>query len=141
MWPTVRSNAGQRLAGFAVAAAVTMAPLAARQQPTVFRAGTQTVEVFTTVIGPDGRLVTDLTKDDFEITDDGQPQAITVFDNDLQPISLVVLLDTSDSMTGTLPTLKDASVQLFRHLLPADKARVGNFGSRINVSPRFTNDP
>src|SRR5437762_359967 len=126
MWPTVRSNAGQRLAGFAVAAAVTMAPLAARQQPTVFRAGTQIVPVFTTVVGPDGRLVTDLTKDDFEVYDDGRPQPITVFANEIQPISIVVMLDTSGSMTGNLRLLKDASVQLFTHLLPADKARVGN---------------
>jgi Ca-activated chloride channel family protein len=140
MWPTVRSRARVRLAGLAVAGAVTMAPLGARQQPTVFRAGTQTVPVYTTVLGPDGRLVTDLTKDDFDVYDDGRAQPITVFANDIQPISIVVMLDTSGSMTGNLGLLKDASVQLFTHLLPADKARVGNFGERITVSPKFTND-
>jgi Ca-activated chloride channel family protein len=140
MWPIVRSSVSLRLTGLAVAGGLAVAPVAARQQSTVFRAGTQTVPVYTTVAGPDGRLVTDLTKDDFEVYDDGRPQAITVFANEIQPISIVVMLDTSGSMTGNVRLLKDASVQLFTHLLPADKARVGNFGDRITVSPRFTND-
>ena len=104
-------------------ARLTLVPVAARQQPTVFRAGTQTVPVFTTVLGPDGRLVTDLIKDDFEVYDDGRPQPITVFANENQPISIVVMLDTSGSMTGNLGLLKDASVQLFTHLcLPTRRA-------------------
>lgn len=106
----------------------------------MFRAATQTVPVFTTVVGPDARLVTDLTRDDFEIYDDGQRQPIAVFGNDIQPISIVVMLDTSGSMAGNVGLLRDASVQLFTHLLPGDKARVGSFGDRITVSPRFTND-
>jgi Ca-activated chloride channel family protein len=140
MWPTVRSSVTIRFTGLASAGALAIALVAARQQSTVFRAGTQTVPVFTTVVGPDGRLVTDLTKDDFEVYDDGRPQPITVFANEIQPISIVVMLDTSGSMTGNVRLLKDASVQLFTHLLPADKARVGNFGDRITVNPKFTND-
>ena len=71
MWPTVRNSAA-----FLVAGALAIAPAAARQQTNVFRGGTQTVPLYTTVLGPDGRLVTDLTKDDFEIYDDGRPQPI-----------------------------------------------------------------
>ena len=111
-----------------------------RQQPPAFVAGTQTVPLFTTVVGADGRLVTDLTKDDFEVFDNGQPQAITVFDNTLQRMSIVVLLDSSDSMVGTLETLKRASVELFTHLLPGDKVRVGSFGHRIAINPQFTDN-
>lgn len=114
--------------------------VSARQQSGVFRAATRTVPIYTTVIGPDGRLVTDLTRDDFQIFDDGRPQPITVFDSEVQPISIVVMLDTSGSMSGNIRMLREASVQLFTHLMPADKARVGNFGDRITVSPRFTND-
>ena len=150
MWPTVRNS----LVGLAaVAAVITGAAtfvsfdsrvdaLAQDRQggQGTFRAGTQTVPVFTTVIGPDGRLVTNLTKDDFEIYDDGRPQPITVFGNETQPISIVVMLDTSGSMSGNLRLLKEASVQLFTHLTPLDKARIGNFGNRITVSPHFTND-
>jgi Ca-activated chloride channel family protein len=133
MWPTVRSRARVRLAGLAVAGAVTMAPLGARQQPTVFRAGTQTVPVYTTVLGPDGRLVTDLTKDDFDVYDDGRAQPITVFANDIQPISIVVMLDTSGSMTGSIALLKEAAEQFLLRLLPADQGRVGAFNDKIQI--------
>jgi Ca-activated chloride channel family protein len=123
------------VAGVALGAASTSA-----QQGPVFRSSAQIVSVYTTVLGSDGRLVTDLTKDDFEIFDDARPQPITVFSNTTQPISIVVMLDTSGSMMGNVKLLKEASAQLFTQLLPADKARVGNFGDRITVSEHFTND-
>src|SRR5438552_643377 len=141
MWPIVRNRL------LAALPAACLLVISADAQPfdfpqggqsSVFRGGTQTVPVFTTVVGPDGRLVTDLAKDDFDIYDDGRPQPITVFANEVQPISIVVMLDTSGSMAGNIRLLKDASVQLFTHLQPADKARVGNFGDRITVSPHFT---
>jgi Ca-activated chloride channel family protein len=134
MW---RSGGKRALVAAAALAAV---PLAARQEPGVFRSAAQLVPVFATVTAPDGRLVTDLTQDDFVILDNGAPQPIALFSNEIQPINIVVMLDTSGSMSGNLARLRDASVQLFTHLLPADKARVGNFGDRIAVSPRFTSD-
>ncbi|HEX7018995.1 MAG TPA: VWA domain-containing protein [Gemmatimonadaceae bacterium] len=61
----------------AAAIVVLAAPvLAQQQQPPTFRSGTQVVEVDVRVFDKDGRFVTNLTADDFEITEDGQPQAI-----------------------------------------------------------------
>jgi Ca-activated chloride channel family protein len=117
-------------------AAVTSVPA---QQP-VFRSGTQTVPVYVTVLGTDGRLVTDLTRDDFEVLDNGRPQPITLFDAGTQPISIIVMLDMSGSMLGNISVLRRAAVQMFTRLEPADRARVGNFGDRILISPTFTND-
>jgi Ca-activated chloride channel family protein len=111
------------------------------QQPPVYRADIQTVPVYVTVVGGDGHLVTDLTRGDFEIRDNGRPEPITLFDNSIQPISIVVMLDMSGSMSGNLGVLRSAAVQMFTRLLPADKARVGSFGNRIVISPEtFTND-
>ena len=62
------------------------------QQPR-FRAGTNTVSVFATVQDETGRLVPDLTRDDFEVLDNGKPQPLTVFANDVQPITIVIMLD------------------------------------------------
>jgi Ca-activated chloride channel homolog len=112
---------------------------AAQQAPT-FRSGTETVPLYVTVLGQDGRLVTDLTRDDFLVFDNARPQPVTLFDADVQPISIIVMLDMSGSMTGNIATLRQAAVQMFTRLLPADKARVGSFGDRINISPKFTND-
>ncbi len=111
-----------------------------QQQPT-FRTGSEAVRVFVTVTDRDGRLVTTLTRDDFEVRDEGKPQPITQFDNTPQPIRLVVMLDVSGSMEGNLPLLRAAGQQLFQRLLPADVARVGTFGKDVKISPEFTRDP
>ena len=113
---------------------------AGRQQP-VFRAGSDAVRVFVTVTDRDGRLVTTLTRDHFEVRDQGRPQPITQFDNTPQPIRLVVMLDVSGSMHGNLPLLRAASAQLFARLLAEDAARVGAFGHEVTLSPAFTRDP
>ena len=114
-------------------------PGIAGQQPT-FRAGRDTVRVFATVTDKDGRLVTTLTQDSFEVRDDGRPQPITQFDNTPQPIRLILMLDVSGSMEGNLPLLRDAGAQLFARLRPDDVARVGTFGREVSISPSFTHD-
>jgi Ca-activated chloride channel homolog len=112
---------------------------AAAQQP-VFRGTGEAVHVFVTVTDRDGRLVTTLTRDAFEVRDEGTPQPITLFDNTPQPIRLVVMLDVSGSMEGNLPLLRAAAQQLFARLRPDDVARVGTFGHEIAISPSFTRD-
>lgn len=114
---------------------------AAGQQQPAFRGGSDTVRVFVTVMDRDGRLVTTLTRDNFEVRDDGKPQPITQFDNTPQPIRLIVMLDVSGSMEGNLPLLRDAGAQLFARLRADDVARVGAFGHEVAISPSFTHDP
>jgi Ca-activated chloride channel family protein len=128
------------LACATLAAGVLFASATAGQQP-VFRGTGEAVPVFVTVSDRDGRLVTTLTRDDFEIRDEGKPQPITQFDNSPQPIRLVVLLDVSGSMEGNLPLLREASAQLFTRLFAEDVARVGTFGREITISEEFTRDP
>ena len=113
---------------------------AGRQQP-VFRGTGDAVHIFVTVTDRDGRLVTTLIRDDFEVRDEGKPQPITLFDNTPQPIRLIVMLDVSGSMQGNLPLLRAAAEQLFARLRPDDVARVGTFGHEIAISPSFTRHP
>jgi Ca-activated chloride channel homolog len=112
----------------------------AQQQP-VFRGAGDVVRVFVTVTDRDGRLITTLTREEFEVRDEGKPQPITQFDNTPQPIRLIVMLDVSGSMEGNLPLLRAAGAQLFARLGPGDVARVGAFGHEITISPSFTHDP
>jgi VWFA-related protein len=116
------------------------AALAALPQQPTFRTGSDLVRVFVTVLDRDGRLVTSLTQDKFEIRDEGKPQPILQFDNTPQPIRLIVLLDVSGSMAGNLPLLRGAAEQLFGRLLPGDEARVGSFGHDVVLAPAFTKD-
>jgi Ca-activated chloride channel family protein len=110
------------------------------QGPTAFRSVAELVRVFVTVTDDDGRLVTTLTQEDFEVRDEGRPQPITLFDNTPRPIRLIVMLDVSGSMEGNLGLLHAAADQLFGRLGPEDVARVGTFGNDIEISSRFTND-
>jgi Ca-activated chloride channel homolog len=125
--------------GLFVACFVAIATLSA-QQP-VFRGAGDAVHVYTTVTDRDGRLVTTLTQDAFEVRDEGKPQPLTLFDNTPRPIRLIVMLDVSGSMEGNLPLLRAASEQLFTRLRLDDRARVGTFGEQITISPTFTRDP
>jgi Ca-activated chloride channel homolog len=112
----------------------------AAQQP-IFRGRGDAVRVFVTVTDRDGRLVSNLTRDNFEIRDEGRPQPITVFDNSPQPIRLIVMLDVSGSMEGNLPLLRAASEQLVARLRPDDLMRLGTFGHEVAISRSFTRDP
>jgi Ca-activated chloride channel family protein len=125
----------------AFAAGLSVAALAAQQpQGPIFKTGTQVVSLFVTVADAQKRLVPDLTKDDFEVFDNEKPQAITYFDNSIHPITVVVMLDTSGSMTLTIDLLKRAAEQFLIRLLPDDKAKVGAFNDKVQISARFSNN-
>ena len=120
------------------AAAVVTSRVAA-QQPT-FRSGTQFVPLFTTVLDSQGRLVPDLDREQFTILDNGKPQNVTVFENETQPFTAIVMLDFSASMTANLDRLKQATEQFLIRMLPSDKAQVGAFSDKIQFSGTFTSD-
>jgi Ca-activated chloride channel homolog len=110
------------------------------QQPT-FRTGTRTVALYATVTDAQKRLVPDLTQDDFQIFDNDKPQALELFINEVQPITVVVMLDTSASMTGNLKLLEQAAEQFLLRMLPKDKGLVGAFNDKIEFFPAtFTSD-
>jgi Ca-activated chloride channel homolog len=114
-------------------------PLPAQQQP--FRTGANTVAVYATVSDGQGRLVPDLERDHFQIRDNGKPQPITVFSNEIQPISVVMMLDRSGSMRQNFRLLEAGAEAFVRRLRPEDKARIGSFAERIQIDPEgFTND-
>lgn len=81
-----------------------------------------------------------LEKSAFTILDNGKPQEISFFDNEVQPFTVVVMLDYSASMTANLDRLKQAAEQFLIRLLPADRGQVGAFSDKIQFSGTFTND-
>ena len=113
--------------------------IVAAQQPT-FKSGTQVVSVFATVTDAQKRLVPDLVQDDFEVLDNDKPQPLVFFQNEIQPISVVLMLDTSGSMTLTLDLLRQAAEQFILRLLPTDTARVGAFNDKIQFNSGFMKD-
>jgi hypothetical protein len=128
------------LASIAAAAAV-ITSLSAQETPQkTFKASTNTVALYATVTDPDKRLVPDLAQEDFEVYDNGKLQTLTTFDNRPQPISVIVMLDTSGSMTLALDLVKAAAEQFLIRLMPEDQAMVGAFNDKIELHPEgFTN--
>jgi Ca-activated chloride channel homolog len=124
----IMSSALARLtAGIALA----VAPIVvAAQQPT-FKAGTQIVPLYVTVTDSAQRLVPDLQQGDFDVLDNNQPAKVVLFQNEPEPFSAVVMLDTSGSMTGTIDLLREAAEQFMIRLLPEDKGMLGAFNDKI----------
>lgn len=126
-------SAGILLAGTAVLAT------SGQNQP-IFKSSVRTVPVYATVVDSGGRLVPDLERGDFTILDNGKPTELSLFSNQSQPFSAVVMLDTSASMTANLKLLNRAAEQFLMRLLPVDRAQVGAFNDKIQLSGTFTNN-
>jgi len=114
------------------------APVSA-QEPT-FKASTRIVPVIATVLDQEGRLVPNLEKEEFTILDNGKPQEIALFQSEVQPFTVVVMLDRSASMTANLDVLNAGAEQFILRMLPADKGQVGGFSDKIQLSGTFTSD-
>jgi len=130
-----------RLLMFACAAVSALAVVHAQQQPPTFGTTTRTVAIFATVTDPQGRLAGDLTRDDFEVDDNGVTQDLSVFSNDIQAITAIMLLDRSGSMKPNFDLQIRAAETFIHGMLPEDRLRIGNFGKDIVIDPEdFTSD-
>jgi Ca-activated chloride channel family protein len=122
-------------------AAILAAAVTVTGQDARFKSAASTVAVYTTVTDWSGHLVPDLTRDSFAVYDNGARQEISTFASDLQPITVVVMLDRSLSMLRNFELVEQAAGVFVERLLPADKARIGSFSDRIQIDPReFTSD-
>ena len=136
-------TSGHRIIGASGLAVIALACVlsASSQTPqTTFRSEARAVAVYATVRESDGRLVPDLTKDDFEILDNGKPADITTFSNQILPFTVVLLLDMSNSVIREYPSIVASAQEFVAHLLPADRVRIGTFGREVAVSPILTGD-
>jgi Ca-activated chloride channel homolog len=108
-----------------------------------FESSIEVVTVTVAVTDGEGRLVTDLARDEFELFEDGLPQTITQFTNSRVPVSLAVLLDVSDSMVGL--RLTDARQALDRFLFELlardDEYALVVFNHQPTIAAPWTDDP
>ena len=123
------------------ALAAASAALLGQQQTPTFTSSTDLVDLYVTVTDRNNRLVRNLTQEDFEILDNGRVQEIAVFENEVTPITVVVMLDTSASMTASIGLLKAGAEQFLIRMLPGDVGKVGAFNDKIETFPaQFTPD-
>lgn len=116
------------------------AALALAQEPPQFRVDVGLVAVSATVRSASGQLLADLTKDDFQILEDGVPQTIRVFARrrDL-PLNLALVVDASGSQSKFFKRhRRDLERFLESALEPRDRAFLLGFGNRLRVVSDFT---
>src|SRR3954470_106547 len=116
-----------------VSVAVSFFATSSAQTP-LFRTRTDAVTVAVTVTDSVGRIITGLTKDDFEVFEDGNREEITQFTDARVPVSLGVVLDSSDSMRGEgIADARDAVDRFVGELLDGDDEA---FVATFNHIPR-----
>jgi len=118
------------------AAAIT---IFADQQPPIrderrFQSGIEITSITATVTDKEGRLVTGLGREAFEVYEDGTLQKVTQFTNERVPVGLGVLLDISDSMFGK--RIQDARTAVDRFLFELLDAADEFFILAFNHQPR-----
>lgn len=107
------------------------------QQP-AFRAETDLVSVRVTVTDRRNGFVTDLTPADFEVIEDGRPQAITHFEQGggerAGELHLGLLLDTSASMGADIDLARSASIRFLNTLSDATDMTLVDFDTEVRVA-------
>jgi Ca-activated chloride channel family protein len=115
-------------------------PTCRAQELPAIRVNVRLNNVAFTVRDAAGKLVTDLTKDDFEVFDDGQPQSIAFFarSEDL-PLTLGLIVDASGSQEHFVKQHEhDLGVFLKSVLSPRDRAFLIRFGNHLRLTSDFS---
>src|SRR5438067_654534 len=109
---------------FALLAAITLRPVARAQAP--ISVSVNEVIVPVTVTDDKGRFVSNLTKSDFKVFDEGREQQPHFFSHEQsQPIVIGFLIDTSNGMKIHWDKYREAATELMLNLLPGDKRYSG----------------
>jgi VWFA-related protein len=115
----------------------------ASEQPTeatpTFKTGVSDVRVDVQVTDGE-KLIKDLSKGDFDVTDDGQPQSIVSFAHGDEPVTLILLLDVSGSMQKYLDQISLEAREALDHLRPGDRVALMVFAKNTAVAQGFSDN-
>jgi len=124
----------RRVAVAAVALAAWTGGLTAQEPAGQFSSRVQLVEVYATVTDAKGELITGLTRDDFEVYEDGEPQEVSAFAAGEFPLTVALGVDRSWSMAGDkLRLAKQAAQSFLKELRPDDRSMVVAISSDADV--------
>ena len=107
----------------------------------VVRVTSNLVTVPASVVDAQGRAVTDLQLEDFELRVDGQPRPITELSRAEVPVNLALLFDNSQSLSAAREFEKQAAVKFFRSVIrPIDRAAIYSVSTDIALVQPLTNN-
>jgi Ca-activated chloride channel family protein len=108
--------------------------------PPVFRSGADLVALNVAVTDRDQRYVQGLTAEDFAVFEDGVRQDVSFFAASEVPLDLILLVDTSASMSNKMQTLHAAARGFLDTLRPGDRGAVVAFADSVKVVEPLTGD-
>jgi len=113
------------------------------QQPTeTLKVNVNVVQLFFNVKDKHGALIPHLTKDDFEIAEDGKPQTIKYFNAESNlPLTLGIMIDSSGSQRNVIDMEKEVGGAFLKQILTdKDEAFVISFDISVDLLQDFTRD-
>jgi VWFA-related protein len=87
-----------------------------------------------------GRPITDLSRQNFAIYEDGVRQTISRFEPTVAPFSVVMILDMSGSTLAFRETIRQSAYRFVDALAPEDRVAVIEFYDKVNLRNDFTTD-
>lgn len=114
-------------------------------KPFTLEVDVDVVSVTAVAFDKGGHLIRGLGPKDVELYEDGVRQDVSYFreasgEGERIPLSVILVLDTSGSMTRTLPFLQEAALSLVYKLDEVDRALLVQFNESIKGSTEFTGD-
>ncbi len=108
-----------------------------------FKVDVNVVNLFFNVKDKRGALVPNLSRDDFQVSEDGKSQTIKYFSAESNlPLTLGILIDSSVSQTAVLPMEKDVGYEFLKQVLrEKDLAFVIGFDVNVDLLQDLTNSP
>jgi VWFA-related protein len=130
------------LSCFALGASAQETKQDSQDQLPTFTSNVNVVNLFFNVKDKKGALIPSLTKDNFQVFEDGKPQTIKYFSAESnQPLTLGLLIDTSASQERVLPMEKEVGAAFLRDVLrPKDLAFVISFDVNVDLLHDYTNE-
>ncbi|MER3633000.1 MAG: hypothetical protein C4325_13310, partial [Blastocatellia bacterium] len=104
------------------------------------RVETNLVTIPVSVLDRNGRFVSDLQKNDFQILENGIQQKVEYFQTVEQPFTVVLLIDVSPSTQFRIDEIQDAAIDFVNQLRPNDRVMVIAFDERVHTLTEPTNN-
>ncbi|MGH9585292.1 MAG: VWA domain-containing protein, partial [Bryobacteraceae bacterium] len=131
---TRRDFGALKIAAAALAASVFAGCLQAQ-----FRADTRLVVLHATVTDHKGRLLSNLTLDQFKVYENGKLQQVKIFQHEDVPVSLGIIIDDSGSMETKRSRVEAAALAMVRESNRQDEVFIVNFNDDAYLDVPFTN--
>ncbi|MCX6594543.1 MAG: VWA domain-containing protein [Acidobacteria bacterium] len=114
--------------------------LPAQDQDATFRSDTRLVVLHASVVDSKGKLVTNLPKEAFKVTENGQPQQLRIVRREDVPVSLGLIIDNSGSMRNKRTKVEAAALAMVKESNPRDEVMVVNYNDEAYEDVPLTSD-